>query len=322
MNRSAATASSLAMVLALIASACTGGATPTPPPTATPNALPTIGPSPTASPVVPTSLTTAGTVVDCVDIEYPPMEMFPSADETDPAKAIGFDVDSAKAVVNHWGLQIQIRNTAFGSLVGDTANGRCDFMWTALFVNKTRLTEGNLDAVPYLTTGHEVLVPAGNPQNIKTLDDLCGKKVSIQSTGLVEELINAQSQACQAGGKPAIDIQPYATVAEEMQQFVQGRVAAVWETDTQVGDFMGKNPGKYEIAFVVSRTAAYGVYFQKNKPDLTAALIDAFKALKTDGSWAAIATTYGQDPTLLAPACPLDSKTNEDTATLGCHTAQ
>jgi polar amino acid transport system substrate-binding protein len=316
-NRSAASLSSLVVVLALIASACTGGASPTPAATASPTeaATATEGPSPTPSPVVPTSLITPGTVVDCVDIEYPPMEYFPSADVTDPAQAIGFDVDSAKAVVQGWGLQIQIRNTAFQSLVPDSQNGRCDIVWTALFVNKTRLDAG-LDAVPYFTTGHEVLVAAGNPGNIKTLLDLCGKKVSIQSGGLVEEEIAKASTACTDGGKPAIEIQPYATVAEEMQTIVQGRVDAVWETDTQVGDFMGKNPGKYEIAIVVSRDAAYGVYFRKGHDDIANALIASFKAMKADGSWASIATKYGQDPTLLAPACP------DDTASLGCHSPQ
>jgi polar amino acid transport system substrate-binding protein len=312
-NRSAATVSSLAMVLALIASACTGGASPTPAATAAPTeaATATEGASPTPSPVVPTSLITPGTVVDCVDIEYPPMEYFPSADVTDPAKAIGFDVDSAKAVVEHWGLKIEIRNTAFDALIPDLQAARCDIVWTALFVNATRLEVA--EAVPYLATGHVVMVPAGNPKAIKTLDDLCGKSVSIQAGGLVEEEINKQSKACTDAGKAAIDIQGYQTVAEEFQQIVTGRVDAVWETDTAVADYMVKNPGKYEIAFVVSRTDAYGVYFQKNKADLAAALVDALKALKADGSWDTIATQYAQDPAALAPACP------GSTATAGCH---
>ena len=298
----------------LLTVACAAGASPSAP-TAAPTQAATGGASPTASPVVPTSLITPGTVVDCVDIEYPPMEMFPSADITDPAQAIGFDVDSAKAVVQSWGLQIQIRNTAFQSLVPDLTNGKCDIMWTALFVNDTRLKAG-LEAVPYLTNGHEVLVPVGNPEGLKTVDDLCGKKVSIQSGGLVEELIKAQSTKCTDGGKPAIAVQAYPTVAEEMQQIVQGRVDAVWETDTQVGYFIGQNPGKYDVAFVVSRDAAYGVYYRPGHQDLTDALVASFKAMKADQSWAAIATKYGQDASLLAPACP------GDTATLGCHAAQ
>jgi polar amino acid transport system substrate-binding protein len=239
------------------------------------------------------------------------MEMFPSADVTDANQAVGFDVDSARAVAKLWGVDLEIRNTTFQTLIPDLQAGRCDIVWTALFVSAKRLAVA--EAVPYLTTGHEVLVPAGNPEGIKTLDDLCGKKVSIQAGGLVEDLINQQSTTCTGAGKAAIDIQAYPTVAEEMQQIVQGRVSAVWETDTQVGDFVGKNPGKYDIALVVSRDAAYGVYFQKGHSDIADALIAAFKAMKADGSWATIAKTYGQDPTLLAPACP------GDTGTSGCH---
>ena len=301
----------------LILAACSGpAATPTPAPTAAPTVAPTAAPTPPPTPsmVVPTSLATAGTVVDCVDIEYPPMEMFPSADVTDPAQAVGFDVDSAKAVVAHWGLDIQIRNTAFTALVGDLQAGRCDIMWTALFVNDTRLDV--LGAVPYLSTGHVVMVKAGNPDNINSLTDLCGKSVSIQAGGLVEESITNASADCVTAGMQPIDIQKYETVAEEFQQIVSGRVPAVWETDTAVGDWMKKNPDQYQVAFVAARDQAYGVYFQKNKPDISGALVDALKAIKADGSWATITTQYGQDPNLLAPACP------GDTASKGCTPVQ
>jgi len=310
-KRTAWLRSSVAIGASLIVAACAGGPSPTPAATPTPTPAPTETAIPTPVIAAPTSLITAGTVVDCVDIEYPPMEYFPSADVTDPAQAIGFDVDSAKAVVQRWGLQIEIRNTAFDALIPDLQSSRCDIVWTALFVNATRLEVA--EAVPYLATGHVVMVPAGNPDGIKTLDDLCGKSVSIQAGGLVEEEIGKASTACTTAGKPAIDIQGYPTVAEELQQIVGGRVDAVWETDTAVADFMVKNPNQYEVAFVVSRDDAYGVYFQKNKPDLAAALVDAFKALKADGTWATIATQYAQDPAALAPPCP------GATATAGCH---
>jgi len=46
----------------------------------------------------PTSLIKSGTLTDCVDIEYSPMEYFASASVTDPNQAVGFDVDGARAV--------------------------------------------------------------------------------------------------------------------------------------------------------------------------------------------------------------------------------
>ncbi|HUP83568.1 MAG TPA: transporter substrate-binding domain-containing protein [Candidatus Limnocylindria bacterium] len=270
---------------------------------------------PAASPTPnrgPAGLITPGTIVDCVDIEYPPMEYFPTDGETDPSKAVGFDVDSAKAMAAHMGINIEIRNTGFDALIDDLTNNRCDIVWTALFVNDTRLQVA--EAVPYLATGHVVMVKKGNPDGITTLDNLCGKSVSIQSGGLVEEKINDQSTACTTGGGAAIDIQGYQTVADEFAQIVSGRVPAVWETDTAVADWMVKHPDEYEVAFVVSRDDAYGVYFQKGKAEIAAAIADALKAIKADGSWAAIADTYAQDPDALAPACPASL-----TAATGCH---
>ena len=254
-------------------------------------------PSTKVSVTPPTSLIKSGTLTDCVDIEYSPMEYFASASVTDPNQAVGFDVDGARAVAKAFGLQLQIKNTGFDALIPDLTAGRCDIVWTALFVSAKRL--GVADAVPYMATGHVVMVPKGNPKNIKTLDDLCGKKVSIQTGGVVEQRVNAQSKACTDAGKPAIQISGYPKVADEFQQIVVGRVDAVWETDTAVSDWMLKYPGKYEVGYAAPKTDSYGVYFQKNKPDLKTALSSALLALKADGTLSTLAKKYQMDPVVL-----------------------
>ncbi len=257
--------------------------------------------APTDRPIAPpTSLLTPGTIVDCVDIEYPPMEFFPSADVTDPNQAVGFDVDAAKAVAAKLGLKIEIRNTGFDQLVPDLTAGRCDIVWSALYVSASRLEVA--DAVPYMATGQVVMVPVGNPKAIKAEGDLCGKTISIQSGGLVEERANAASAACTTAGKAAITIQGYKLVSDELQQIVLGRVDAVWETDTAVSDWLIKNPGKYEVAYALTRDDNYGVYYAKGKGDVGAALSIALNALLADGSLAAIAEKYEMDPAILAEA--------------------
>lgn len=268
--------------------AATQGAT-TAPATSAPATAETITP--------PTSLITPGTIVDCVDIEYPPMEHFPSADVTDANQAIGFDVDAARAVAAKLGLKIEIKNTGFDALIPDLTAGRCDIVWSALYVSEKRLEVA--DAVPYMATGQVVMVPVGNPKAIKAEADLCGKTVSIQSAGLVEQRINAASTACTAAGKDAINIQGYAKVADEFQQIVLGRVDAVWETDTAVLNWMFTNPDKYEIAYALPRDDNYGVYYGKGKADIGTAITAALAALKADGSLAALTTKYNMDPGLL-----------------------
>jgi polar amino acid transport system substrate-binding protein len=150
-----------------------------------------------------------------------------------------------------------------------------------------------------MATGQVVMVAAGNAKGIHAPADLCGKTVSIQSGGLVEQRINEANTACTAAGSQPINIQGYAKVADELQQIVLGRVDAVWETQEAVADFMTRNPGAYEVAYALSRDDNYGIYAQKGKTDIGDAFAAALRALKADGTLAAIATRYNLDPATL-----------------------
>ena len=256
-------------------------------------------PTAEASPVTiapPTDLITEGTLTDCVDIEYPPMEFFPP-DVTDPNEAIGFDIDAAGAVADRLGLELEVRNTAFDALIPDLQAGRCDIVWSALYVSESRLEVA--DAVPYMATGQVVMVVIGNAAGIAQESDLCGKTISIQGGGLVQERAEAASAACEAAGSEAIDIQAYETVAEELQQIVRGSVDAVWETDTAVSNFILEHPNEYEVAYALPRDDNYGVYYEKGNTDVGDALTAAIAALKDDGTLATIAQTYAMDPAIL-----------------------
>ena len=271
-----------------------------PPASATSTAAPGTAAPATSEPITPpTSLITPGKLTACVDIEYPPMEYFPSADVTDPNQAIGFDVDAARAVAQKLGLTLEIKNTGFDALIPDLGNGRCDIVWSGLYDSAERREVA--DDVPYMSTGHVVMVAAGNAVGIKAETDLCGKTISIQSGGLVAKRSKEASDACVAASKPAINIQGYPEVADELQQIVLGRVDAVWETDSAVSVFMTKNPGKYEVAFAFPREDKYAVYYTKGKADLGTAITAALSALKADGTLAAICATYAIDPATLEP---------------------
>ena len=292
MTRPSALVRFVALAVGLIIAGCQSGGEG--------SASPSTGGSAAASEVsvtAPTSLVKAGTVTDCVDIEYPPMEYFPSTSVTDPNQAIGFDVDAARAVAKAWGLPLEVRNVSFAGLIPDLTAGRCDIVWTALYVTEKRLAVA--DAVPYMATGWVLMVPKGNPKAIKSPDDLCGKTISIQTGGQVETESAAQSKKCTAAGKQAITIQGYPKVADELQQIVVGRVDAVWETDSAISDFLLKHPDRYEVAYAFPKADSYGVYLQKNKADLKTALAVALKALKTSGRLAALCKQYQIDPVVL-----------------------
>src|SRR5437016_616854 len=154
LHRIAATAA----VAALLAGCASSGAATTGP-TQAGATTPPVSAAPTATPIAPpTSLIAAGKLEDCVDIEYPPMEYFPSTDITDANASVGFDVDAARAVAGKLGLTIDVRNTAFDALIPDLQAARCDIVWSALYVSDKRLAVA--DAAPYMSTGHVIMVPA------------------------------------------------------------------------------------------------------------------------------------------------------------------
>jgi polar amino acid transport system substrate-binding protein len=287
----------LIAVVAMFAAACSSpGASGSTAPSTAASASAAASVAATATPIpAPTSLITAGELSNCVDIEYSPMEYYA---ESDPNTPIGFDVESYQAVAKKLGLTAKIVPTGFDGLVPAMTAGHCDIVWSALYINATRLQVA--DAAPYYATSQEVMVLAGNPKNIKSATDLCGLNVSYQSGGLVQERITAASKACTDAGKAAIAAAGYKTVAEEYNQIVIGRVEAVWEIDTSVADFMGKNPDKYAIAYVLDKDNTFGVYYGKGKADLGTALKAALKALKDDGTLAKIAAKYHLDATNLS----------------------
>ena len=258
-------------------------------------AAPSVGSTPvTIAP--PTGLVEEGKLTDCVDIEYPPMEFFPP-DVTDPNQAIGFDVDAARAVADRFGLELDVRNTGFDALIPDLATGRCDIVWSGLYVTDTRLKQA--DAVPYMATGQVVMVPVGNPKGIGQESDLCGKTISIQGGGLVQERAEAASAACESAGSDPIDIQAYKQVSDEFAAIVNGRVDAVWETDTGVLNFQFNHPNEYDVAYKMPVDDNYGVYFTKGKTDLGEGIQAAIDALNADGTLDALATQYNIDTALL-----------------------
>ena len=306
MTRRHTTRLSLLAAIGLITSACTTGGAASPS-TAAPSAVASqaapstaasasaaasVAASPSAVAIAaPTSLLKAGELSNCVDIEYSPMEFF---NPDYPDTPVGFDVESYQAVVKTLGLKENIVKTAFDGLIPALQANRCDIVWTALYINAKRTAVA--DAVPYFKSSQVIMVPAGNPKGIKAEADLCGKNVSIQGGGLVQERITAASTNCTSAGKPKINVQAYPKVADEYQQIVIGRVDAVWEIDTSVADFQLKNPGKYDVAYTIPGDDKYGIYFGKGKTDVGTALTAALKALKDDGTLAGIATKYRLDP--------------------------
>jgi polar amino acid transport system substrate-binding protein len=277
----------LAGVAVLAIGACTGGATPSPS-TAAPASAP---PSASAGPsiAVPASVTTAGKLVWCVDVSYPPEESY-KADGTTPE---GSDIDIANEIGKRFGVTSQIDNTGFSGIIPALLAKKCDLIISGM--NDTPERQKQVDFVDYLKVGQGLLVKTGNPKAIKTLDDLSGKAVAVQLGTTNKDALDAKNKELVAAGKPKIDIQTFDQDTDAFQQLALGRVDA-YSGDSPVCAYYAAKPdnaGKYEVGGTPIDPIPIGIAVRKDDSELKTAVQAAIDAMYADGTIKSILATWG-----------------------------
>jgi polar amino acid transport system substrate-binding protein len=234
---------------------------------------------------------TPGTLTNCVDIEYPPMEYFANGTS---GEAIGFDIEGSAALAKELGLKINQLNTSFDGLMPSLVAGKCDIMWTGLYLSNKRLAVA--DGVVYMNTGAGLVVPTGNPKKISTAMSLCGLTVSVQGEGSNWQILQDQNKACAAAGKKALTVQSYPKTAQTVAAVLSGKADALIETDVAVPEITNASSGKLvEQKKVFKASTQFAVYMQKGSSNFYK-IKSAVRKLIQDGTLGAIATKYGLDP--------------------------
>ncbi len=239
--------------------------------------------------VVPPAILTAGKLVWCVDLSYAPEEFY-KADGTTPQ---GSDVDIANEISKRFGVDAEIDNTGFDGIIPALNAMKCDLIISGM--NDTPARAAQVDFVDYLKVGQGLLVPAGNPKNIKTLADLSGKTVAVQLGTTNKDALDAASSALVAAGKPKIDIQTFQQDTDAFQQLKLGRVDA-YSTDSPVVAYynsLPENAGKFEVGGTPIQPIPIGIAVRKTDPDLKTAVQAAIDGMYADGTLKQIVATWG-----------------------------
>ena len=266
------------LVLAILLAACgsnsSTGAGPTPNPK-----------TPTVTP--PKDLITPGTLTVGSDTTYPPQEYI----DTTTNKAAGFDVDLITAIAQRMGLKANVVTTKFDTIIDDLSNKRFDVVISAVTINPDR--EKKADFVPYFNAGESLLVQASNPKNIKSVSDLCGQPVGVQ-TGTVEQTdLQTASDACKKAGKPAINLTILQDQTAVVQLLANGRVVATYQ-DSPVTDYYNKqHPGQFAVGGSVVNAAEEGIVVRKGDTSMFNAVKTAFDQLKAGGTYRSLIQKWG-----------------------------
>lgn len=209
-------------------------------------------------------------------------------------KIVGVDPDIAEALGKQLGVKMQFTAGTFDGLITSIYTGREDAIMSSITDNKQR-QEGlddkgqkigkGIDFVDYFSSGLSLLVKKGNPEGIKSLDDLCGKTVAVQRGTTYEDAFKAQAEKC---GDKKLTIQAFDTDAEAQTRVKAGGAVADLN-DYPVAAYTVKTSGggnDFEIAGQQSGVGLFGIGVSKENTQLRDALKQALDAIIKDGSYA------------------------------------
>ena len=244
-------------------------------------------PTPKATTAPPTDLLTSGTLTVGSDTTYPPQEYI----DTASGKAAGFDVDLITAVAAHMGLKANVVTAKFDSIIDSLRAKRFDVVISAVTINSDR--QKVVDFVPYFNAGESLLVQQGNPDNLKSTTDLCGKTVGVQNGTVEQTDLQTANDACKKAGKSPITVTVLQDQTAVVQLLATGRVVATYQ-DSPVTDYYNKlNPGKFQVGGSVVNAAPEGIVIRKGDTSMFNAIQTAFNAVKADGTYTQLINKWG-----------------------------
>src|SRR5947209_5676792 len=232
-------------------------------------------------------LKTPGVLTVGSDTTYPPLEYI----DTATTKATGFDVDLITAVAKNMGLQVNVVTTKFDTLIDDLSNKRFDVVISDLSVTPER--QKKVAFVPYFNVGESLLVAPGNPKNIKSLTDLCGQNVGVQTATIEQTDLQTASSACKKAGKPEIKMVVLQDQTAVIQLLANQRVVATYQDSPVTAYYNKQNPGKFAVGGSVVNAGLEGIVVRKSDTAMFNAVKNAFNKAKSDGTYSQLIQKWG-----------------------------
>ncbi|MDX8053108.1 ABC transporter substrate-binding protein [Lentzea sp. BCCO 10_0798] len=239
--------------------------------------------------LLPPEIASAGTLKVGSNIQNPPNNFY----DQDGKTPMGSEVDLIKAIAAKLGLKAEHSDMAFSSLITSLETGRVDVTMAAM--NDTAERQQKIDFVDYFTSGITIMVQKGNPQGVKTVDDLCGKGIAVNLGSSQEQFGKEQSQKCVAAGKPEVTLSVTDSDTGNQNQLRTGRVAAILN-DLPTAVYVAKTAGDGQYFEVVPLApingGPYGIGVAKKNAKLSEAIKGALQSLIDDGTYDKIVTAW------------------------------
>ena len=216
----------------------------------------------------------AGKLTMATNATFPPYEM-----TTDAGTIEGIDVDTAKAIAEKLGLELQIDDMDFDAALLSVQQGKADIVMAGVTVTDER--KAVMDFSDSYATGiQSIIVP--NDSDIASPDDLSGKKIGTQrgTTGYIycSDDFGEDSVVAYDNGLTAV------------QALNNGQVDAVVIDNAPAKEYVAANPG-LKVLDTSYAEEDYAIGMAKGSA-LEDAVNKALEELKADGTLQAIVDKY------------------------------
>ena len=251
-----------------------------------------VAPSLRAQPkIAPPNIIKAGTLVMSINPTLPPLQYV-----NDKGELQGMRVELANACAKKLGLTPEYIRTEFATMIPGLAAKRWDMINTGIFFTEER--SKLMYMVPYEQAAISFLSAKGNPLGLKTIDDLAGKKVSVELGGIEERRTREVAKMAQDKGLKPITVMTFNNFAEAFQALKAGQSDAATSIDAtamfmqQRGDFTRAISGVFPqiacfaLANKVAADAIVGALNELKKNGTYDKLLDQYGVLKTDPPFA------------------------------------
>ena len=215
-----------------------------------------------------------GKLIMATNATFPPYEYY------DGDAIVGIDAEIAQKIAEKLGLELVISDMEFNSIITSVNQGKADMGMAGMTVTPDRLK--NVNFTDTYAKGVQVVIVQEN-SDIKTLDDLTGKKIGVQlnTTGDI--------YATDEFGKD--NVQQFNKATDTVLALKQGKVDAVIIDKAPAEVFIEQNEG---LTLLDSSYADedYAICLKKGNDALQAAVNQALSELIEDGTVQAIIDKY------------------------------
>jgi polar amino acid transport system substrate-binding protein len=236
--------------------------------------------------LVPAAIKSKGTLTVASDASYAPDEFIGTNGKT----VVGMDADLSAALAKVMGLKVSIQNVTFDNIIPAMAAGR--FMMGASSFTDTKAREKQVDFVDYALVGESFYTKSSGGTSIKSISNICGLTVSVESGTTEADDAKAQSAKCTKAGKKAVTVAVFPNQNQANLAVSSGR-AQLGFADTPVASYQVKQShGAFKLVGAAYAPSPYGLAITKST-HLTKAVDAALVYLIKNGTYSRIFKKWG-----------------------------